>query len=207
MVFRRSDVGTHLKTEMDNIINQVKLQVEVGDSYDFIDIISQIINGFADKYDIDEICTIKIKNWFDKKWLNYSGKGIIHFEETTHPDNVALSNFWKNKITVPPFNPNRVLTEQTFYRHKTQNKNFERLLHIDQKSSDNQNNRMVTKSENGLFVWFSSNSEINQQGSLMIYRVAENNVYTWYASIENKSGWTITKTKGINLNELTELIK
>ena len=191
---------------IDNI-KQVKLQTEVGDSSDFINIISRIINELADKYDIDEICIIKIKNWFDQKWLNYSGKGIIHFEETTHPDKVALTNFWKDKITVPPFNPNRVLTELTFYRNSTENKDFERLLHVDQKSSDNQNNRIITKSDNGLFVWFSSNTKTNQQGSLMIYRVDNNNVETWYASIENKNGWTITKTKGTDLTELKELVK
>lgn len=190
---------------MVKVIKQVKLKVEVGDSSDFINIVSQIINRLSDKYDIDEICIIKIKNWFDQKWLNYSGKGIIHFEETLHPDKVALTNFWKEKITVPPFNPNRVLSELTFYRNKTKKRNSENLLHIDQKSSNNQNNRMTTKSGNGLFAWFSSNTKINQQGSLMIYRVNKDYVDTWFASIENKKGWTITKTKGIDIKEIITL--
>ena len=186
--------------------NQVKLKIEKGDSPEFIELVSIIINRLSDKLEIDEISIVKIKNWFDHKWLNYSGKGLIHFEKTLNPDRVALANFWKDKITVPPFNPNRVLTEQIFIRHKTGNKNFENILHLDQRSTENQNNRIASKSDNGLFIWFSSNTIANQQGGLMVYEVIEQNVNSWYASLENKSGWTITKSKGINLNELKKII-
>lgn len=40
----------------------------------------------------------------------------------------------------------------------------------------------------------------------MMYRVDGDNVYTWYASIENKENWIITQTKEIGKNELLNLL-
>ena len=77
------------------------------------------------QWTVDEIMIIKIKNWYDHKWLNYSGKKIIHFENTLNPDKVALTHDWKENVTLPPFNPNRVLSEQYFRKRETGNKHFE----------------------------------------------------------------------------------
>ena len=39
----------------------------------------------------------------------------------------------------------------------------------------------------------------------MVYVIKNENIETWYASIENLNGWKITKTKGIELNSLKEI--
>lgn len=184
---------------------KIKIKILERDSPAFIIILDEIINRIIVRDDIAEISVVRIKNWFDHKWLNYSGKGVIHYKMTTHPDEVALTDFWKEKITVPPFNPNRVLSELSFHKHATGNKAFDKALHRWQRSSENQNNRIKTKSANGLFIWYSSNTEENQQGSIMAYRVVGDNVDTWYASFENKDGWKVIKTKGINIDELKDL--
>lgn len=41
----------------------------------------------------------------------------------------------------------------------------------------------------------------------MAYRVQEDEVFTWYATVENNNGWAITKTKGIGLNELRAYVE
>tara|TARA_R100001369_G_scaffold23173_1_gene42526 strand:+ start:314 stop:655 length:342 start_codon:yes stop_codon:yes gene_type:complete len=69
-------------------------------------------------------------------------------------------------------------------------------------SNDNIHNRIEAYTSDGLVIWFSSNTEINQKGSIMAYRVQDEQVHTLFATVENKSGWQITKTKGIELNEL-----
>jgi hypothetical protein len=127
---------------------KVKIKILEGDSTEFIIILDEIINRIIVRDDIAKISVVRIKNWFDHKWLNYSGKGVIHFTETTHPDKVALTNFWKEKITVPPFNPNRVLSELSFHKRATGNKAFGKTLHRWQRSSENQNNRIQNKSTN-----------------------------------------------------------
>jgi len=185
----------------------IKIKTLEGDSVDFIHILEELVNRLITRDVIAEIKLIKIKNWFDHKWLNYSGKGIVHFTETTHPDKIALKNFWRDKVTVPPFTPNRIVSEIRYHRVQTGNKMFEKGLHNWQRSTDNQNNQNDNKSDNGLFIWYSSDTEKNQQGSIMGYRVDLDDLDTWYVSVENRNGWTVTKTKGINWDELKDLGK
>ena len=95
-----------------------------------------------------------------------------------------------------------MIYEKFFRRKETDNKEFEKLLHTKKWSNDNIHNRIHKFTDNGLFLWYSSNTKTNQIGSLMVYRVQNDAVETWYATIENKDGWTISKTKGIDLSEL-----
>ncbi len=183
----------------------IKIETREGDSRGFIYILEELVNRLMLRDDIAEIKLIRIKNWFDHKWLNYSGKGIVHFKMTTHPDEVALKSFWKDKITVPPFTPNRVLSETRYHRIQTENKMFEKDLHRWQRSTDNQNNQIAARSDNGLFIWYSSDTETNQHGSIMGCRVENGNVDTWYLSVKNKNGWRVTMAKGIDREELKDL--
>ena len=177
-----------------------------GDAQEFIQIINKIIFGLIEKFQIDEISFVKIKNWFDHKWLNYSGLSVVQFHGGGLVPDSSLNNEWREKITVPPFNPNRVLSE-TFFRIKpTKNKMFEKPLHITKDSNDNIHNRISRYTKNGLFVWYSSDTELNQKGSLMIYRVQDEMVSTFYASFENNNGWRIKQTKDIPVAELSSYI-
>ena len=184
---------------------KLNIKIEEGDAQEFIKIINEIITGLIENFQIDEICLIKIKNWFDHKWLNYSGKSVVQFHGG-HFIEASLQNEWREKITVPPFNPNRVLLE-TFYRmRQTDNRMFENSLHKTKGSNDNIHNRITNYSKNGLFVWYSSETKINKKVSLMIYRVQNNIVETFYASFENINGWKIKKTKDIAVSELTKFL-
>lgn len=188
---------------MQDTIFEIKTDIE--DAPEFIKSINEIIVGFVDKFQVDEICLIKIKNWFGHKWLNFSGKSVVQFHGGGFITS-ALQDEWREKTTVPPFNPNRVLQE-IFYRIKqTDNRIFEESLHKAKSSNDNIHNRIANYTKNGMFIWYSSNTKINQKGSLMIYRVKENLVETCYASFENINGWKIKQTKNIATNELTSFL-
>ena len=80
---------------------------------------------------------------------------------------------------------------------------FEKSLHIIKDSNHNIHNRISMYTKNGLFIWYSSDTEPNQKGSLMIYRVQDDIVSTFYASFENNNGWKIKQTKDIPVSELT----
>jgi len=174
-----------------------------GDAQGFIKSINKILLGLIEKFQINEVCLVRIKNWFDHKWLNYSGKSVVQYHGGGGLVDVSLNNEWRQKITVPPFNPNRVLSETFFRMEPTGNKMFEKPLHISKDSNDNIHNRISLYSKNGLFVWYSSDTEHNQKGSLMIYRVQDATVSTFYASFENSNGWKIKHTKDIPVSELT----
>jgi len=75
-------------------------------------------------------------------------------------------------------------------------------LHKFQWSSENRNNLISRRTNNGLCIWISSNSETNRQGSLMVYQIKGAQIYSWYVSIEEKDGWKVTKTKGIDKNQV-----
>ena len=183
-----------------------EINIESGDADDFIISVNKIVGKLIDKKDINEVCLIRIKNWFDHKWLNYSGKSVVEFRGGAGLIDSALNNEWREKITVPPFNPNRVLSELFFRIGPTDNKMFEKNLHKKKDSNDNIHNRISAYTKSGMFVWYSSNTEINQKGSMMIYIVQDDNIKTFYVSFVNNNGWKINQTKNISANELDNIL-
>lgn len=181
-----------------------KVKVEQSDAPEFIEMVNKIMEAMIFKYNIGEVVFVKIKNWFDHKWLNYSGKTVVLFDFHGLKEfyDAALENVWRDKITIPPFNPNRVIYSKFFREKETGNRKVEKSVHKWRISTDNMHNRVVNYTTDGLLVWFSSNTEINQKGSLMIYRSQKDQVYTWYATLENIGEWKITKSKGVKLDEL-----
>ena len=96
---------------------------------------------------------------------------------------------------------------ETFFRlKKIENVEFEELFHINQKSTENRNNLFSNKTKNGLCIWISSNSSINRQGSFMVYQINNEDVQTWYLSIEENKEWKITRTKGIGKKQIQMML-
>ena len=80
----------------------------------FVSMMERTIARLDQDNDLAEVFIIvEIKNWFDHKWLKFSGIGRVPFHSSrdAHPQ-VALGEFFQDKITFPPFTPNRVLREQ-----------------------------------------------------------------------------------------------
>lgn len=183
-----------------------EIKIESGDANDFIIDLNKIVGKLIDKKEVNEVCLIRIKNWFDHKWLNYSGKSVVEFRGGAGLIDSSLNNEWREKITVPPFNPNRVLSELFFRIEPTHNKLFEKNLHKKKESNGNIHNRISAYTKSGMFVWYSSNTEINQKGSLMIYIVQDDNIKTFYVSFVNNNGWKINQTKNISATELENIL-
>jgi hypothetical protein len=179
----------------------LKIKFDTTDDNGFTETVKAIITNLILSLNPNEISIVRIKNWFDNKWLNYSGKEIRKYDTgkgAMIP--FVLEPFWNKEITIPPFTPNRVLNE-AFYRLKgKENPKFEELTHIWQHSTDNKKRLISERTENGLCIWISSNSVANGQGSLMVYQIKNSEILTWYVNIENKNGWKITKAKGIDKN-------
>ncbi len=179
----------------------IKLKLDNTDDSGFIEVVESIIGNLISSLNPSEVSIIRIKNWFDHKWLNFSGKKIRKYETgigSMIP--FVLEPYWGKEITIPPFNPNRVLNE-TFYKKKgIENSKFQELKHIWQRSTENKKRLISDKTVDGLCIWISTNTVTNGQGSLMVYQIQNSEILTWYVSFENKKGWKITKTKGIDQN-------
>ncbi|WP_298508396.1 hypothetical protein [uncultured Kordia sp.] len=54
-------------------MNQLNIPFDKTDAEGFKVIVETIIHHLIRSFDPDEVSIIRIKNWFDHKWLNYSG--------------------------------------------------------------------------------------------------------------------------------------
>lgn len=185
----------------------LKIKYFGNDAEGFKEIIDHLVFKLLELYNPDEVAVIRIDNWFDHKWLNYSGKRVKKYEVNSRPHiPFILEPFWNKQIAIPPFNPNRVLSEIYYKPDGNHNSKFTEVYHKWQNSSENLKNKIVNRTKNGLCLWVSTNSIQNRQGCIMAYRIKDGEVESWYASIEEKGLWKIQQTKGISKNKLLVML-
>ena len=73
-----------------------------GDDPDFVTLTGRITRALASEFSPKQVVVVRIDNWFDRKWLAFSG---IVFSGVGR---------WNEELTVPPFNANRVLEERHY---------------------------------------------------------------------------------------------
>jgi hypothetical protein len=191
----------------------IKLSVNETDDPEFIDLVSRVIDRSALIGQPHGIFVVKIDNWFDERWLNFSGKGRVgvSYGNLAVPDTV-LDEFRQDKITFPPFNPRRVINERYFEREVDggyQPSIAQPLVHRRrlERSANNLHQRVVDFTQSAIFVWFSSNTKQNQRGSIMLYESSESEVRTWFAAVVKKQVWEISQTKGIGVEVIRQFAR
>ena len=177
----------------------------------FLLILEKILTAIIFKNSPINIFIIRIDNWFDHKWLNFSGMGKLGTKGIGESE-TKLVEFYPDQITLPPFNPNRVVSQYNFEKGSKGlylQKPFKNSLHRKEKMSSGKNlhRRIVSFAKSSLFFWFSSNSAGNQKGTIMAYQINEQ-VLTWFCSFTsaNSKLWTIERIKGITKNEMESFL-
>jgi hypothetical protein len=171
------------------------------DAPQFIELVSRAISGELEARAVRGLFVVRIDNWFDHKWLYYSGKAAYD------PD-TALDEFHRKgrQSWFPPFTPNRVIAQECFRIDQYGSYVLEEdgRIHSPAKarSSTNLLNRMTTHNNSCLFVWFSSNTLANRRGSLMVYRAIGKIITSWYSSFSFDGDWRVAQTKGISRQNL-----
>jgi hypothetical protein len=154
------------------------------DDVDFLELIEWIVNGALQQLQLAEVYLVHVDNWFDFKWLGWWswGKGNV-------PARKVL-----RKLYVPPFNPNRVLSEQHFCwdadRAKWMSVAHLKPLHLRQPGRSYRALPLERWSESAAFIWYSGNTAANTAGSLMLY-LSGAEAYAWYASFVKKELWQV----------------
>jgi hypothetical protein len=179
------------------------------DDLAFIQLVRHVVSAELEGKAAHGLFLIRIDNWFDHKWRNFSGTGRVAFGHFTaleaYDPDTALDAIYRDsaKSTFPPFTPNRIVA-QDFYR-KDENGvyvldgNGPRVHSASrERSSANLHRRITTHNNSCLFVWFSSNALTNRRGSLMIYRANGTIVTSWYASFSLNGKWRVVQTQGIS---------
>lgn len=165
------------------------------------------MSGFIAKNTPLDWYIFEIDNWFDAKWLKFSGKTL------------GALGVWKSDTTIPPFNPNRITRWAQFEKNNRDGKWFYKKvsspdqIHIHQSSGENLNRKISHFTKDGMFIWYSGNTEDNAFGSILIYLIKEKKTRQLYICLkDNKkqnnqdSIWIIHKNIGITQQELENLI-
>ena len=186
-----------------------------GDATGFLDAVDRVIAGLVFRYRPQLVCSVRIRRWFDHRWLEFSGKGRVFFDAgwpPSHP-NVALDEFRQDQLTFPPFTPKRVAAEHHWERRD--NGSYTRasprfLVHrrARQRSSTNLQRRIVDLASSGLFVWFSSTNSNDARASILVYIVNGGVTIPWFASMKCEAMmWTLGEVKGLGRPEVQELLQ
>ncbi len=90
----------------------ITITIDETDDPNFQLLVESVIKGLDDTFNPDEFWVIRIRGWFDHKWLNFSGNGRVRFDSPLkdHPQ-VGLQEHFQDKLTFPPFTPRRVLKQ------------------------------------------------------------------------------------------------
>jgi hypothetical protein len=166
--------------------------VEPDDDPAFLGCVDRIIAGLIERYAVEDVYVMRIANWFDHKWLAFS--------------------FRQERFTVPPFTPNRVVTQHYFGR--TSRGDFEEqspswLVHRPERerSSKNLRRRLADLSESAVFVWFSSHSAANGRGSIMTCIVCPETAGAWYAGFRYAEGWRLDRVEGTSRTDVESILE
>ena len=188
------------------------LQAGPTDDQQFIVLLNSLVSGVVRQQVPDELWIIKIDNWFDHKWLRFSGIGAVDFQFPAFMNRYdgALEEFYQDKLTFPPFTPNRVLGQWSFVRvgEGYVEAALPSLPHPSTKRSSGANlqRRVSDFSRSACFIWYSANTLLNGRGSVMVYGAHAGQVQCWYAGFNQQQGWKLHATKGVSQTHVEQLL-
>jgi hypothetical protein len=191
------------------------------DDNDFMDCFNLLISSLANQETPGDLWIIRINNWFDHKWLGFSGLGTTAKFRYPGPINLRDTlvgrffdtvkvEFSQDNLTFPPFTPARI-TEQWSFRRSGLNyieAALPKLPHRTKKSPSrfNLHRRIEDHGKPVLFLWFSGNTLRNGRGCAMVYSLKTSEPVYWYASFRRNERWIVEKTKGIDQEEVTRMM-
>lgn len=175
-----------------------------GDDADYIDRVRELITGALKASRVEEVYVIRIDNWFDRKWLRFSGIRAVEYKGVLAE--TVIEECRQRQLTLPPFTPNRV-EECVRYCWNGFSARFEwghRTLvpHVWQPSTRNIQKPITDVGSSIGFVWITSNTQSNGRGSLMVYIAKDGETSAWYASLAREKQWTRPTVSGISLGDL-----
>lgn len=179
------------------------IEMSAGENDDpgFIEALNSIVCELITDHAPEQFWIIQIDNWFDHKWLGFSGYGLIASNIPLDRYDTVKAESYQEKVTFPPFAPNRVMRQFSFVRigDAYTEAPLPALPHGDERkpSETNLRRRIQDFTRSGCFVWYSANSVANGRGSVMVYVVTANQTECWFAAFNREEKWKLLTTKGV----------
>ena len=193
--YRRRQLGKVSPIELpDKQMAMIALTTDQSDDEGFVQLVETVVSGAVITHQPAEVRVFKIDNWFDHKWLGFSGKEMGAF------------GVWCTKTTIPPFVANRIIG-QLRYEHHAEDEPY-RLsvpapdIHHRGSAIDNFRRTVDCVAPHSALVWYSGNTLKMGRGSLMCYMPIERKIWTWYLSFVRDGGWRINRRKLIHEYEV-----
>ena len=172
------------------------------DAPDFIRHVGQVVNGVVRRHLPETLVLIKINNWFGSTWLGFSGKafgaiGVWH-NPSYHPANI---------VRVPPFVPNRVVSQRRFSAPTYEEIDCGKPIHRRMPSRLALNRTVATAAPKSALIWYSGESKVTGRGAVMAYVPASDSYWPWYVALETGDPWRVTETWDIKREDLSKLME
>jgi hypothetical protein len=189
------------------------MKIQVGETDDpyFIALLDSLVSGLVRRNAPENLWIIQIDNWFDHKWLRFSGIGVVDFQFPAFMDryDAALDEFHQDKVTFPPFAPNRIMAQWSFARVGADYVEVpSQVPHRSEKQSSEANlqRRVQDFSHSASFVWYSAKTVANGRGSVMVYNATVAGVECWFAAFSRQETWKLHATKGVSREEVEDML-
>ncbi len=188
----------------------VDIAVRTGDDERFLTAVNGLVARIIEELDPDELVVTRVDKWFDHKWLGFSGRGRVGLDGWPGwRVDVALDEFFQDHLTFPPFAPGQTEVELSLESRDgigLKQGPLKRPLLSPKRghSARNLQNRVSERSNAGLYVWFTSHTQPNGRGAVMIYRSRDGAADGWYASFAADREWRLGQCKGISRETVTE---
>jgi hypothetical protein len=180
------------------------------DDHGFIELLNSLVNGLLADFSPERFWIIQIDNWFDHKWLKFSGNGAATSAIPLDGYDTVKAEFYQDKLTFPAFSPNRVLSQWSYVRtgEGYAETPFPALPHSTERQHTNNNlhRRVLDFDRSASFLWYSSNTHANGRGSVMVYNTEVDRFGCWFAAFRRQRDWALHATKGVSSSEIERLL-
>jgi len=180
-----------------------------GDSAEFMRKTQALVVGVARDYEPARLYVVRIDNWFGPKWMHFAGK-------FTAGKGFAIG-VHKTTLHVPPFVPHRAVAERVLAGPSFDEAVTRPPLHIECTSELALTRRIADVDKEAAFVWFSSKSEVQKRGSIMVYlpaasaptasrRDGPRRTGAFYIGFsQREGGWEPAMLRGVSRREVDHL--
>ena len=179
----------------------MKMTPEFDDAPQFIRHVEQMVNGVVRRHLPETLILIKINNWFGSNWLGFSGKALgaigVWHNPSYHPANI---------VRIPPFVPNRVVSQRRFSAPTYEEIDCGKAIHMRMPSRFALNRTVATAAPKSALIWYSGESKVTGRGAVMAYVLADNSYWLWYAALQTGKSWSVTETLDIKRQDLSKLM-
>jgi len=125
----------------------VQIESDEDDSPEFIQLITRLFRSLIVRDHPQSLILIKIDHWFGSKWLSFSGKTL------------GTLGVWMKELTIPPFVPNRVISQRRIVGPNYTEIEHDKPLHLSIPSSSAVMRRVAEVAPGSVLVWYSGGSK------------------------------------------------